>query len=138
MTQCSKVTMMRRRKTNTINTWRIFEREPLSSYVYGKTLLVGDAAHPGSTFASGGTQAIEDAGAIFGLFSEIPSVASLPRWLDLFEKVRLVRSSRVQSSGRIPWGKYQVPWEAKIQELIKKDGVPDGLNTKEKLEWESK
>lgn len=40
------------------------------TYVYAKTLLIGDAAHPGSTFASGGTQAIEDAGAIFGLFSE--------------------------------------------------------------------
>lgn len=109
------------------------------TYVYAKTLLIGDAAHPGSTFASGGTQAIEDAGAIFGLFSEIRSAASLPHWLDLFEKVRLTRSSRVHTGGRIPWGKYQVPWEAKIEELRKKDCVPDGLGTKEKkLEWESR
>lgn len=127
-----------RSKAATINTWRIFEREPLSSYVYGKTLLIGDAAHPGSTFASGGTQAIEDAGAVLGLFSEIPTINDLPTRLQLFEKVRLIRSSRVQAGGGIPWNKYKVPWASRLAELKEADGIPDGLSIGEKLDWDSR
>ncbi|KAK0101954.1 hypothetical protein ONS95_001237 [Cadophora gregata] len=34
------------KKADTIKTWRLRNRTPLSSYIFGKTILIGDAAHP--------------------------------------------------------------------------------------------
>lgn len=60
-----------------IKSWRLRNRTPLSTYVYGKTLLIGDAAHPMLPFnAQGGNQTLQDCGALFALFSSLPEKKS--------------------------------------------------------------
>lgn len=42
--------------------WRMFDRDPIASYVYGRIALTGDAAHPPLQYlAQGAVMAIEDA-----------------------------------------------------------------------------
>jgi len=83
--------------------WRIYEREPLSTLIYDRTILIGDAGHPMTPFVGqGANQALEDAGALLGLLSNLTSKEQLQDRLKLYEKVRLRRSARVQSSASTP------------------------------------
>ncbi|KAH7312885.1 FAD binding domain-containing protein [Rhexocercosporidium sp. MPI-PUGE-AT-0058] len=60
-------------KADNIKKWRLRNRTPLKSYIYGKTILIGDAAHPMLPFnAQAGNQALEDCGALLTLFSNLP------------------------------------------------------------------
>ncbi|KAK7754461.1 hypothetical protein SLS62_003481 [Diatrype stigma] len=55
--------------------------------------------------AQGANQAIEDAGALGALFSGGESVTDVHSRLSLFEQVRRLRASRVQSLSRVRLGK---------------------------------
>lgn len=55
--------------------------------------------------AQGANQAIEDAGALGALFSDVESAADVPSRLRVFEQVRRLRASRVQSLSRVRLGK---------------------------------
>ncbi|CZR55267.1 uncharacterized protein PAC_05154 [Phialocephala subalpina] len=60
------------RQANDILYWRVYEREPLPNFVHHHTILVGDAGHAMTPFtAAGATQALEDAGALLGLFKDL-------------------------------------------------------------------
>ncbi|PVH83437.1 FAD/NAD(P)-binding domain-containing protein [Cadophora sp. DSE1049] len=78
--------------------WRVYERYPLPSFTYhSRTILIGDAAHAMTPMtAQGGTQALEDAGALHALFAAIPSLSSLSERIALYDKVRLIRATRIQ------------------------------------------
>jgi salicylate hydroxylase len=107
--------------------------------IYGKTLLIGDAGHPMTPFtAQGATQALEDAGALLGLFSNISSKDQLSSRLQMFEKVRLARSARVQSSASTPLrsGKPN-PLVERKQEYQDRDKMfLKGLEDKERALWD--
>ncbi|TVY82872.1 FAD-dependent monooxygenase OpS4, partial [Lachnellula suecica] len=76
-------------KADEIIYWRIYERLPLPTFIYSKTLLIGDAGHPMTPFtAQGATQALEDAGALLGLFKNISSKEQLSQRLEMYERVR--------------------------------------------------
>lgn len=111
----------------------------MDTFVYGKTLLIGDAAHPMSPFtAQGGNQAIEDAGAILALLSNLPSKDALPSRLQMFDKVRLIRASRIQLGGIIegPVNHPLLELQAKYEEL---DERPAELRlSREGMEWDFK
>lgn len=75
----------------------------MPSFVFGKTILIGDAAHPMTPFtAAGATQALEDAGALLALFSNISSKAVLDSRIQLYNDARYVRASRIQLSSIMP------------------------------------
>ena len=86
-----------------MKTWRLRNRSPLSTYVYGKTVLVGDAAHPMLPFnAQGGNQALEDAGALFVLLSNLPNKEALSERSKMFNLVRRKRAGRQQIISSVP------------------------------------
>ncbi|EMR70490.1 putative salicylate protein [Eutypa lata UCREL1] len=89
-----------------VTVWPLSYHDPLPIWTRGKVALLGDAAHPMLPFgAQGANQAIEDAGALGALFSNGESVADVPSRLRLFEQVRRLRASRVQSLSRVRLGK---------------------------------
>jgi salicylate hydroxylase len=75
----------------------------LTTYVYGETILIGDAAHPMLPFnAQGGNQALEDCGALFALFSNLQSKAQVPERMRIFDQVRRKRANRQQIVSSVP------------------------------------
>ncbi|KAG4433618.1 hypothetical protein IFR05_010894 [Cadophora sp. M221] len=90
-------------KANNIKTWRLRNRTPLKSYIYGKTILIGDAAHPMLPFnAQAGNQALEDCGALLALFSNLPSREAIGERMEMFDLVRRKRANRQQIISSVP------------------------------------
>lgn len=82
--------------------WPMADREPAGNWVDGRTVLVGDAAHPMLQYlAQGACQALEDADAL------AEACATTGReWgkaLAAFSERRVPRTARVQSTARM-WG----------------------------------
>jgi salicylate hydroxylase len=81
------------------NAWILKDRDPIKSYVYGKAVLIGDAAHPMlPKRGAGANTAIEDAGALWSLLRNLPEKSDIPGRLQLFDKVRLNRTRYLQVS----------------------------------------
>ena len=82
--------------------WPMYDREPLTTWIRDRLLLVGDAAHPMLQYlGQGACQALEDAvelGTQFVIHGDDVDEA-----FRSFEQVRLERASRCQRSAR-PWG----------------------------------
>ncbi len=53
--------------------------------------------------AAGATQAIEDAGALLGLFKNIHDKSDAERRLKMYDLVRLVRATRIQIGSTLPF-----------------------------------
>jgi 2-polyprenyl-6-methoxyphenol hydroxylase-like FAD-dependent oxidoreductase len=117
---------------------------PLPTFVYGKSLLIGDAGHPMTPFtAQGANQALEDAGALLGLFSNITSKDLLVQRLAMYDKVRLVRATRIQTGASPPYKNGDPNPLAKAhKELLEMDDyVPADLKAKptfdpDKQKWD--
>jgi salicylate hydroxylase len=85
--------------------WVMYDREPISNWVDGRMVLVGDAAHPMLQYAGqGGAQALEDAVALTRAVREYVVDQHDPRgWapaLTAFSSRRSPRAARVQSYAR--------------------------------------
>jgi salicylate hydroxylase len=99
-----------------VTCWPLSIHDPLVSWVRGKMVLVGDAAHPMLPFGGqGSNQAIEDAGALGYLLDEINNVAEFPERLSLFEKVRINRVSVIQILSSVRVGN-----EKTVEDALKK------------------
>ncbi|KAJ6094211.1 salicylate hydroxylase [Penicillium canescens] len=86
--------------------WPLALFDPLATWHRGRIVLVGDAAHPMLPLgAQGANQAIEDAGALGALLNKDIQTTQIAHRLELFEKVRLLRASRVQTLSRVRLGK---------------------------------
>ncbi|WP_051423431.1 FAD-dependent monooxygenase [Arthrobacter sp. MA-N2] len=88
------------RSGGAVNRWDLFDREPLSRWVAGRTCLLGDAAHPMLPYlGQGAAQALEDAVALSqGLIAADPG--SVAEQLQRYEELRLPRASEVQNGSR--------------------------------------
>lgn len=82
--------------------WVQFDRTPEPGWVFGRVLLIGDAAHPTHQYlAQGACQALEDAVALARLFSFAPD--DLVGQLPAFEAERYERTAAVTLGSRF-WG----------------------------------
>ncbi|KAL9081762.1 MAG: hypothetical protein Q9159_007053 [Coniocarpon cinnabarinum] len=106
-----------------VSDWPLPIHEPLPRWYRGKLVLIGDAAHPVRSSPTnicaftklkfqmlpfggqGSNQAIEDAGALGVLFRNMQSLHDVPTRLQMFEDVRRLRASRVQTLSKVRLGK---------------------------------
>lgn len=85
-----------------IKLWQLRDQDPLPSYIKGRTVLVGDAAHAMTPHqGQGGNQAVEDAEG-FRLFNDVGiSRESVGKILADFDSVRRPRASQIQDNTRM-------------------------------------
>ncbi|EME80696.1 uncharacterized protein MYCFIDRAFT_45566 [Pseudocercospora fijiensis CIRAD86] len=84
--------------------WPLYSSEPITTWVNGQVVLIGDAAHPMLPFGGqAANQAIEDAVALGRLMSGRESLLSVQKRLVEFQSLRYTRASMIQilSSTRI-------------------------------------
>jgi len=81
-----------------LHRWALFDRTPLEKWVDGRVALMGDAAHPMLPFlAQGAAMAVEDAWVL-------ADVISSGQDLSTYQKLRLLRTSKVQAASLLTYG----------------------------------
>jgi salicylate hydroxylase len=89
--------------------WPTFDRDPVDTWVAGRTALLGDAAHAMLQYlAQGACQAIEDAATLADQFAahdrgSAADDGGVDRALAAYQQIRAPRTARVQRSARV-WG----------------------------------
>lgn len=110
--------------------WALYEREPLPAWSFGRTTLLGDAAHAMQPhMGQGAGQSIEDASVLARCLSEARPT-TLNRWLRLYEEIRRPRSRRVQEASRRAGEVYQMVDEEEQRRL-----APDALRGRGNWIW---
>lgn len=83
-----------------LHRWALFDRAPLEKWVEGRAALMGDAAHPMLPFlAQGAAMAVEDAWVL-------AEVIASGQDLSAYQKLRLLRTSKVQAASRANMGLF--------------------------------
>jgi len=84
--------------------WRMFDRDPVMTWVYGRIALLGDAAHPPLQYiAQGAIMAIEDGYVLAEHLAANPGEAGLDQALAAYQAVRPEHCRRVVETSRA-WG----------------------------------
>ncbi|KAJ5402817.1 uncharacterized protein N7487_008713 [Penicillium crustosum] len=79
--------------------WPLISGVPLSRWVNGKVLILGDAAHAMLPYMSqGAAMAVEDGAALARSLSKIEDATDIPKALSIFEKVRIERAGMMQEA----------------------------------------
>jgi 2-polyprenyl-6-methoxyphenol hydroxylase-like FAD-dependent oxidoreductase len=82
--------------------WRMFDRDPIGTWVHGRIVLLGDAAHPPLQYiAQGAIMAIEDG---YVLAEHLAATQDADRALAAYQAVRPEHCRRVLTTSRA-WGK---------------------------------
>ena len=88
--------------------WALFDRSPLQRWSVGRVTLLGDACHPMLPFmGQGGAQAIEDGATLKGCLLKFSN--DVPAALQLYEKLRLPRASRLQGMSATNKTRFHMP-----------------------------
>jgi len=88
--------------------WALFDRRPLQRWSVGRVTLLGDACHPMLPFmGQGGAQAIEDGATLKGCLLKFSN--DVPAALQLYEKQRLPRASRLQGMSATNKTRFHMP-----------------------------
>ncbi|CAD0055842.1 unnamed protein product [Aureobasidium pullulans] len=89
-----------------IRLWQLRDQDPLPTYIKGRTVIIGDAAHAMTPHqGQGGNQAIEDAEGFFLFKGQHINRASVPSILQDFDRVRRERASTIQMHTRDQHGR---------------------------------
>ena len=81
-----------------VHRWALLERDPLSSWVDGQIVLLGDACHPMTPYmAQGAASSLEDAVVLSRCLKDA-TPATLPQSLKQYEAARKPRASKIQST----------------------------------------
>ncbi|KAK2749608.1 hypothetical protein FQN57_005830 [Myotisia sp. PD_48] len=84
-------------KAEGVSEWPLLYRPPISNWVKGKVVLIGDAAHPMLPYqGQGAGQAIEDGVSLGVLLSQLKNLNEIPKRLELFETIRKTRAPAMQ------------------------------------------
>lgn len=87
--------------------WRMYDRNPISTWVHGRVALLGDSAHPPLQYmAQGAIMAIEDAWVLAEHIARLRQTDETTDWdaaLRAYEAVRPPHCRRVQTTARA-WG----------------------------------
>ncbi len=84
--------------------WALFDRPPLDDWVEGRTVLLGDAAHPMLPFmAQGAAMAIEDGWVLMQALKDNPDPEAV---LNSYQLQRQPRTARAQRQSRANMGLY--------------------------------
>ncbi|CAG8891135.1 unnamed protein product [Penicillium egyptiacum] len=79
--------------------WPLISGVPLSRWVNGKVLILGDAAHAMLPYMSqGAAVAVEDGAALARSLSKIENAAGIPKAFRIFEQVRIKRAGMMQEA----------------------------------------
>jgi 3-hydroxybenzoate 6-monooxygenase len=84
--------------------WRMFDRDPIMTWVYGRVALLGDAAHPPLQYiAQGAIMAIEDGYVLAEHLAASQGAPDIDRALAAYQAVRAEHCRRVVETSRA-WG----------------------------------
>ncbi|HEX4832613.1 MAG TPA: FAD-dependent monooxygenase [Trebonia sp.] len=85
--------------------WPMFDREPLDNWRAGRSVLLGDAAHPMLQYlAQGACQALQDGAALARSLAVARDSGSDVEWaLDAYQQQRIGPTAKVQRKARL-WG----------------------------------
>jgi salicylate hydroxylase len=88
--------------------WAVLDRPPISRWTFGRVTMLGDSCHPMIPFmGQGGAQAIEDAAALTACLLKCSD--NVEAALALYEKIRLPRTSKIQTGSWDNKAKYHMP-----------------------------
>jgi 3-hydroxybenzoate 6-monooxygenase len=97
--------------------WRMFDRDPISTWVHGNIALLGDAAHPPLQYiAQGAIMAIEDG---YVLARHAASSQTTAQALRAYEQVRAEHCRRVLTTSRA-WGQL---WHLDGDQRLRRNAI---------------
>jgi len=103
--------------------WRMYDRDPISTWVHGRIALLGDAAHPPLQYmAQGAVMAIEDGWVLGQHVARLTDRIGRVDWdgaLTAYEAVRPEHCRRVVTTAR-DWGKL---WHLDGEERVQRNAV---------------
>jgi salicylate hydroxylase len=89
--------------------WGLFDRNPMARWSVGRVTLLGDACHAMLPFmGQGAAQAIEDGAALSACLAHV-AAKEVPDALRRYERLRLPRTSRVQSLSEANKLRFHLP-----------------------------
>jgi salicylate hydroxylase len=89
--------------------WALFDRAPLPRWSVRRATLLGDACHAMLPFmAQGAGQAVEDGASLAACLERLGQDA-VPEALQLYEKLRLPRATRLQELSRLNKRRFHLP-----------------------------
>ncbi|KAI8240664.1 Salicylate hydroxylase [Colletotrichum sp. SAR 10_99] len=89
------------RTVDDVRLYKVKDANPLTHYVGGRAVIIGDAAHPMTPFqGQGATQAIEDAEGLRLLLHDNVDASNVFGALQTWDSVRRPRASQVQQNSR--------------------------------------
>ncbi|KAJ5994559.1 hypothetical protein N7451_010283, partial [Penicillium sp. IBT 35674x] len=88
-------------RTTLIEPFPVIDQEPLPTYVKGRTMLIGDAAHAMTPYQAQATnQALEDVEGLNTILAGASSRDSIPDLLKIWDSIRRPHASLVQGDSR--------------------------------------
>lgn len=108
--------------------WEIWKCTTQKSLTEGKAVLVGDAMHSMEpTTGQGGSQGLEDAGALAVFLSNISSKDEIPHRLQLLAKMREERTSKVIALSGVRLGEEEAVRKNYPRHPISQSSIKNGV-----------